>query len=78
MEVILLMTDIIDDIITDLPLRERTLIANMDEVDVEILQSVFKAYIQSKIGLPKYKERIDFVRQLADKLKKTHKLRIVR
>jgi len=71
------MSDIIDEIIADLPLKERNSIANMDEIDVEILQSVFEFYIQSKIGLSEYKERIDFMRQLADKLKKTHKLRIV-
>ena len=41
---------IIDEIIADLPLKERTLIANMAEYDIEILQSVFELNIQSKVN----------------------------
>ena len=70
------MTDIIDEIIADLPLRERALIANMAEYDVEILRFVFERYIQAKTG--ENADQSDIFNKLWERLKKTHKIRIVK
>jgi len=70
------MADNIDEIIADLPLKERTLIANMAEYDIEILQSVFVLYIQSEVS--ESEDQSDIFNQLWERLKKTHKLRLVK
>ena len=41
---------IVEDIISQLPLKEKTSMANMEKDSVEVLQSVFDLYIKNKIG----------------------------
>jgi len=43
------MDQIVDEIISQLPLEERVSLANMKKKYVEVLQSVFDLYIWSKI-----------------------------
>ena len=70
---------IVDDIISELPLKERASIADMDEVDVDILQRVFDLYIRSKIDSEsKDEEYTVIMKALWGKLRETHALRVVK
>ena len=40
---------IVDEIISEMPLKERVSLANMKREDVEVLQSVFDLYVRDKI-----------------------------
>ena len=42
-------SQIVDEIISQMPLEERVSHANMKKEDVEVFQSVFDLYIRSKI-----------------------------
>lgn len=69
---------IIDEIISELPLKERVSFANMDEKDAEILQSVFDLYIRNKIGPESEEEYTVIMKALWGKLQDTHRLRTVK
>jgi hypothetical protein len=68
---------IVDEIISELPLKEKMSFANMKKEDVEVLQSIFDLYIREKIGLEDV-EYEDLMNELWRKLKKTHRMRIVK
>ena len=69
----------VDEIISELPLKERTGIANMNEEDVEVLQRVFDLYVRRKIGSEtEDDEYSDIMNELWERLKETHRLRIVK
>ncbi len=68
---------IVDEIISELPLEERVSLANMDKEDVEVFQSVFDLYIKSKI-VPEDEEYNVIMKELWEKLQKTHRLRVVK
>ena len=70
---------IVDEIISELPLEERASLANMNKGDVEILQRVFDLYVRSKID-SEYEDE-DYtviIKMLWVKLRKTHKLKVVK
>ena len=70
---------IIDEIISELPLNERTAFANMNEDDAEILQRVFDLYVRRKTGSSaKDDECSDIMNALLIRLRETHRLRIVK
>jgi hypothetical protein len=69
--------NIVDEIISELPLKEKVSLANMKKEDVGVLQSVFDLYIRNKIGLEDI-EYEDLMSELWRKLKKTHRMRIVK
>ncbi len=70
---------IIDEIISEMPLKERTAIANMDENDVEVLQSVFDLYARRRIDSKiEDKEYADIMNELWERLRETHLLRVVK
>ena len=69
---------ITDEIIAEMPLKERTDIANMNKEDAEILQRIFDSYIRSKIGFQNEDEYTVIIKLLWKKLQETHKLRIVK
>jgi len=70
--------DIIDEILEEMPLREKSSIANMDRDQVETLQLVFDMYIRSKTGSEQMDDDFnDVMIQLWKRLKKTYKLRVV-
>ena len=74
-----ILEQIVDDIISELPLKERVSFANMDEKDAEILQRVFGLYIRSKIGSESEDEEYTVImKALWGKLRKTHALRVVK
>ena len=68
---------IVDEIISELPLRERTSLANMKREDVKVLQSVFDLYVRNKID-PEGEEYTDIMDELWKRLQKTHRLRVVK
>ena len=68
---------IVDEIISELPLEEKMSLANMGEDNIEVLQSVFDLYIRSKID-PEDEEYTDIMKALWEKLQKTHRLRVVK
>jgi hypothetical protein len=68
---------IVDEIISELPLRERTSLANMKREDVQVLQSVFDLYVRNKID-PEGEECTDIMDEIWKKLWKTHRLRVVK
>ena len=68
---------IIDEIISELPLEEKVSLANVDEENVEVLQSVLDLYIRSKID-PEDDEYTVIMKALWKKLQKTHRLRVVK
>lgn len=42
-------SQIVDEILSQMPLEDRASLANMKEKDVEVLQGVFDLYIRSKV-----------------------------
>ena len=71
--------DIVNDIIGEMPLLEKAPLANMDEKQVEILQQAFDMYVRSKIDSNATDDDFnDIMIQLWERLKDTHKIRIVK
>ena len=68
---------IVDEIISDMPLEEQVSIANMQEEDVDILQGVYDLYIRSKVD-PEDEDYENIMHEVWNRLKKTHRLRVVR
>ena len=71
--------DIIEEIISELPLKERVELANMNRETVEILKNIFDKYVRGKTDTEvDDNEYTDMMNNLWSKLQKTHKLRIVK
>jgi ATP-dependent exoDNAse (exonuclease V) beta subunit len=68
---------IVDEILTEMPLEERVSIANMNEEDADALQGLFDLYIRSKAD-PDDDEYENIMHELWERLKKTHRLRVVK
>ena len=68
---------IVDEIISELPLRERASLANMKKEDVDTLQHVFDLYIRSKIDL-EGEEYANIMNEIWKRLQKTHRLRLIK
>jgi hypothetical protein len=58
-------------------LEERVLIANLNEEDVDALQGVFDLYIRSKVD-SEDEDHENIMHELWERLKKTHRLRVVK
>jgi Circularly permutated YpsA SLOG family len=69
---------IIEEIISELPLGEKVSMANMDKEAVEIVQSVFDLYIKNKIGSEHEEEYTVIMKALWDRLQETHRLKVVK
>lgn len=65
----------VEQIINDLPLRDQVKIANMDEFDVYVLQTIFNKYIITWTGL---EPEANIVRTAWKKLRKSHRLRAIK
>ena len=73
------LSQIVDEIISELPLNDRVSTAYMNKNDVAVLQSVFEMYVRSKIGSEfDDKEFENIMSELWKRLKETHRLRVVR
>ena len=71
--------EIIEEIISELPLKERVAIANMNKEDVEMLKNVFDKYVRGKTDTEvDDSEYTNIMNNLCTKLRQTHKLRVVK
>ena len=71
--------EIIEEIISELPLKERVELANMNKETVEMLKNIFDMYVGGKTDTEvDDSEYTDMMNNLWSKLQKTHKLRIVK
>ncbi len=68
---------IVDEIISELPLRERTSLTNMKREDVKVLQSVFDLYVRDKIESEDM-ECENIMNKIWNKIRETHRLRVVK
>jgi hypothetical protein len=72
-------TDELAQIISELPLKEKTAIANMDEEDVEVLQRVFDFYVRRKMDFDSGDEEYArIMNEIWIRLRETHRLRVVK
>lgn len=69
---------IVEEILSELPLKEKASMANMDKEAVEVLQSVFDLYIKNKIGSESEEEYTVIMTALWERLHETHRLRAVK
>ena len=70
---------IVDEILSEMPLEERVSLANMEKKDVEALQGVFDLYIRSKMDSDSGdKEYARIMNEIWMKLQEIHRLRIVK
>lgn len=71
--------EVIDEIIGELPIKERFAIAKMDNVDVQAVQRLFDRYVrkEEKAGIVD-DESADLIERLWKRLKVTHTLRQVK
>jgi len=71
--------EIIEEIISELPLKERVAIANMNKEAVEILKNIFNKYVRAKTDTETDdSEYTDMMNNLWLKLQKTHRLRVIK
>ena len=70
-------TQIVDEIISQMPLEEKVSLANMENREVEVLQGVFDLYIRDKTE-PEDLEYEGIMHELWKKVRETHLLRIVK
>ncbi len=68
---------ITNEILADLSLREKNIIANMDEHFVECLTCQFSRYFSEKAPRSDYKERVEIVKEVWRKLSRSHRLKVV-
>jgi len=68
---------IVDEIISELPQRERTSLANMKKEDVEVLQGVFDLYIRNRVD-PEDGEYENIMFEVWRRVRGTHRLRVVK
>jgi len=68
---------IVDEIISEMPLKERISLANMKREDVEVLQSVFDLYVRDKIESEDM-ENENIMNKIWNRLRETHRLRVLK
>ena len=68
---------IVADILSAMPLKEKSLIANMDEKSLPYLQYAFDVYISRKIGDDPETGR-EVMKRIWQTLQDTHRIRLVR
>ena len=67
----------VDEIISEMPLKERVSLANMKREDVEVLQSVFDLYVRDKIESEDM-EYENIMNKIWNRIRETHRLRVVK
>ena len=68
---------IVDEIISKMPLKERVSFANMKREDIEALQSVFDLYVRDKIESEDM-ECENIMNKILNRIRETHRLRVVK
>lgn len=72
-----IISQIVEEILSEKPLEEKVSFANMKKEDVEVLQGVFNLYIRSKVD-PDDKEYTNIMIELWNRVRETHRLRVVK
>lgn len=73
------LSQLVDEIISELPLQDRISFTYMNKEDVAVLQSVFEFYIRRKVGAEfNDQEFNDIMNELWKRLRETHRLRVVK
>jgi len=72
-----IISQIVDEIISQMPLEERVSLANMKKKDVEALQGVFDLYIRSKVD-PDDEDYENIMHELWKRVRETYRLRVVK
>ncbi len=73
------LSQIVDEIISELSLQDRVSTSYMNKEDVAVLQSVFELYIRSKLGSEFDDEEFNnIMNELWKRLRKTHRLRVAK
>jgi len=71
--------EIIEEIISELPLKERVEIANMKKERLEMLKSIFNKHVRGKSDTEADdSEYTNMMNKLWSKLQKTHRLRVIK
>ena len=68
---------IVDEILSEMSLEDKVSLANIQEKDVKVLQGVFDLYMQSKID-PEDEEYENIMHELWNRVRETHRLRVVK
>ena len=72
-----IISQIVDEILSEMPLEERVSLANMKQKDIEVLQGVFDLYIRSKVD-PDDDDYENIMHELWKRVRETHRLRVVK
>lgn len=67
---------IIEEILEDLTLHEKSVIAHMDEMDLSILQAILDRYVESKGS--RIKDGKHVLKRVWSRLYESHRLRVVK
>jgi len=70
-------SQIVDEILSQMPLEEKVSLAKMNKEDIEVLQGVFDLYIRSKFD-PEDEEYENIMHELWKRVRETHRLRVVK
>jgi hypothetical protein len=68
---------IVDEIISQMPLEEKVSLANMEKKEVKVLQGVFDLYIRSKVD-PDDEDYENIMHELWNRVREIHRLRVVK
>ena len=68
---------IVNEILSQMLLQERVSLANMNREDVELLQNVFDYYIRNRVD-PDDEDYENIMQELWERVRETHRLRIVK
>jgi hypothetical protein len=68
---------IVDEILSEMPLKGRVSLANMNKEDVEVLQGVFDLFIRSKVDADD-EDYEHIMHELWKRVRETHRLRVVK
>ena len=72
-----IISQIVDEILSEMPLEERVSLAYMGKNEVKALQVVFDLYIRNKID-PEDEEYENIMHELWKRARETHRLRVVK
>ena len=68
---------IVDEILSEMPLEERVSLANMEKKEIKVLQGVFDLYIRNKVD-PDDEEYENIMHELWNRVRETHLMRVVK
>ena len=74
-----IIAQVIEEIISELPLKEKVAIAKLGETDIQLLQHVFDVYVRGKVSDDfNDDDADDIMNELWERLKTTHQLKVVK